>query len=73
MAPQVALKTVEAEEAEILREQLDYLIGHVEEHPQCGCSECQRYQWARAALLAVFTKPPRARVEEIAPRLAKAA
>ena len=74
MAPLVALKTVpEADEAEILREQLDYLIDHVEEHPQCGCSECQRYKWARAALLAIFTEPPRARVAEFPPRLAKAA
>ncbi len=79
MAPQVALKNVTeaAAEADILREQLDYLIDHVDRHPQCGCSECQRYQWARAALLAIFTKPTRAnvegRVEEMVPRLAKAA
>ncbi len=76
MAPQVALNNVPeaAAEADILREQLDYLIDHVDRHPQCGCSECQRYLWARAALLAIFTKPTRAnKVEEMVPRLAKAA
>ena len=76
MAPQVERQTIPepVADGDILREQLDYLIDHVDRHPQCGCSECQRYLWARAALLAIFTKPTRAnKVEEMVPRLAKAA
>lgn len=74
MAPQVAPERIaETDETEVLREQLDYLIDHATGHPQCGCAECQRYLRVRAALLEIFTKPPRAKVQEITPQLAKAA
>ncbi|HUE22873.1 MAG TPA: hypothetical protein VMQ86_14400 [Bryobacteraceae bacterium] len=66
MAPQVELTGV-------LREQLEYLIDHSARNPQCGCSECQRYLKVRAALLEIFAETPRAKVQEIAPQLAKAA
>lgn len=74
MAPQVALQRItESDETEVLREQLDYLIDHAASHPQCGCAACQRYLRVRAALLEIFTKPPRANVQEITLHLAKAA
>jgi hypothetical protein len=75
MAPQVELKRTPepAAEADILREQLEYLIEHAAGNAQCGCSECQRYLRVRAALLAIFTTPPQANVREMAPRLARAA
>jgi hypothetical protein len=49
-----------ADETEILREQLEYLMDHTARNAQCGCSECRRYQKVRAALLEIFTEPPRA-------------
>jgi hypothetical protein len=75
MAPQVERQRIPepAAEADILREQLEYLIEHAAGNAQCGCSECQRYVRVRAALLAIFTKPPQAKVREMAPRLARAA
>lgn len=39
--------------AEVMREQLDYLLDHVSPG-LCGCAECQRYQRVRAILLEVF-------------------
>jgi hypothetical protein len=75
MAPQVELPRIPecADETDILREQLEYLIEHSARNAQCGCSECRRYQKVRAALLEIFTKPPRATVHEIGPYLTKAA
>ncbi len=56
MAPQIELPRVTqpADEAEVMHEQLDYLIEHAAEAGQCGCSECQRYARVRAALLSIF-------------------
>lgn len=62
-----------ADEADILREQLEYLIAHTASNAQCGCSACQRYLRVRSALLEIFTKPPQAKVQEIGPRLVRAA
>jgi hypothetical protein len=75
MAPQIEVSRIPeaADETDILREQLDYLIEHRAGNGQCGCSECQRYLRVRSILLEIFSEPPRARVEEIGPRLAKAA
>jgi hypothetical protein len=76
MAPQqVALVRVPepAEESEVLREQLEYLIGHAAERVNCGCSECQRYLRVRAILLEIFGRPHTPPAIEIAPRLARAA
>jgi hypothetical protein len=75
MAPQIELQRIPepADECDILREQLEYLIGHSARNAQCSCSECRRYLRVRSALLEIFVDPPRARVQEIAPRLAKAA
>ena len=72
MAPQVAALE-NGTENDILREQLEYLIDHAAGNTQCGCPECQRYLRVRAALLEIFEKPPRQKVAEMGPRLAKAA
>lgn len=75
MAPQVELQRIPepADETDVLREQLEYLIEHRAQEVQCGCSECQRYLRVRAALLEIFDKPPRGNVREITPQLARAA
>jgi len=46
-----------ADESDVMREQLDYLIGHAAERGTCGCSECQRYLRVRSLLLAIFSEP----------------
>ena len=46
-----------ADENDVMREQLEYLIGHTADHGLCGCSECQRYLRVRALLLEIFTEP----------------
>ena len=46
------------DEADVMREQLEYLIEHVAEKGICGCSECQRFLRVRSALLEVFTSGP---------------
>ena len=75
MAPQVERQRIPepANETDILREQLEYLVGHAASNPQCGCSECQRYLRVRSALLEIFAEPPRANVREIGSRLPIAA
>jgi len=75
MTPQAAVQRIpdRADENEVLREQLDYLIDHAAEREQCACTECQRYRRVRAILLEIFEEPPRANLLEIRPSLAKAA
>jgi hypothetical protein len=46
-----------ADVADVLHEQLDYLIDHASERGTCGCSECQRYLRVRSALLEIFGEP----------------
>jgi hypothetical protein len=46
-----------ADENEVMREQLEYLIGHTADRGLCGCSECQRYLRVRALLLEIFSEP----------------
>ena len=46
-----------ADENDVMREQLEYLIGHATERGNCGCSECQRYLRVRSLLLAIFSEP----------------
>jgi hypothetical protein len=46
------------EEADVMREQLEYLIQHVTEKGICGCSECQRFLRVRSELLEIFTSGP---------------
>jgi len=74
MAPQTAVTRMEepADETEVMREQLEYLIAHTTDEVQCGCSECQRYLRVRSILLEIFGEPQRPQVQEM-PRLAKAA
>jgi hypothetical protein len=69
MAPEVKLAriTEPADEGDVMREQMDYLIDHVALNAKCGCCECRRYFRARAALLEIFDSPHRR------PRLMKAA
>ncbi|MGC9944801.1 MAG: hypothetical protein ABSF64_00260 [Bryobacteraceae bacterium] len=75
MAPQVERQRIPepAAQADILREQLEYLIAHADGNAQCGCSACQRYVRVRSALLEVFAEPPGDNVQEISPHFAKAA
>jgi hypothetical protein len=50
-----------ADESDVMREQLEYLIAHASERGNCGCSECQRYLRVRSLLLEIFSEPePRA-------------
>ena len=53
MGPPVELPVLSAE-ADILREQLDYLIDHAHKNPQCGCYQCCRYAAVRSILLYPF-------------------
>jgi hypothetical protein len=75
MAPQVELSRVPkpAKEAEVMLEQLEYLVEHVARAGQCGCSDCQRYLRVRSTLLEIFADPPRVNVQQIGPQLVKAA
>ena len=61
-----------ANEYDIMREQLEYLIDHTAEHVQCGCSECRRYLRARSILLEIFGEPQKPQIQEF-PNLAQAA
>lgn len=75
MAPQVELQRVPepADEMDVMREQLEYLIEHSGREVQCGCRECQRYLRVRAILLEIFDEPRTAKANEITPQLAIAA
>ena len=75
MAPQVELPRVPApaDEADVMREQLEYLIEHAAEAGPCGCSDCQRYQRVRAILLEIFGEPQCAKVVTMPQRFANAA
>jgi len=75
MAPQVELQRVTepADEADILREQLDYLIDHAARGAECGCAACHRYLRVRAILLEIFQEPQATKVREIPTALARAA
>ena len=43
---------------EVLREQLDYLIGHSETRTRpCGCTDCERYDLVAPVLLEIFDHP----------------
>ena len=75
MAPQIEIPRVPetADEGDVLREQLDYLIGHAHGAAPCGCRECQRYYRVREILLEIFQEPQRAKVEVMPAPLARAA
>jgi hypothetical protein len=45
-----------ADDNDVMREQLEYLINHTAEREICGCFECQRYLRVRAALLEIFSE-----------------
>jgi len=72
MAPQIEIKRKPepTDEADVMREQLEYLIAHTEGEVQCACAECQRYLRVRAILLEIFDEPQRARVQEMPQRWA---
>jgi len=55
-----------ADETDVMREQLEYLIGHATDPGACGCSECQRYLRVRSLLLAIFSEPERKPVQQLA-------
>jgi hypothetical protein len=46
-----------ADESDVMREQLEYLIAHATERGTCDCSDCQRYLRVRSLLLAIFSEP----------------
>ena len=75
MAPQIEIPRIPepADETDVMREQLEYLIGHAAQPGACGCSECQRYLRVRSILLEIFDKPRIAKVHAMAEGLAKAA
>ena len=54
-----------ADESDVMREQLEYLIGHATERGACGCSECQRYLRVRSLLLEIFSEPQPQPVQQI--------
>ena len=62
-----------ADENDVLREQLEYLIGHATERGVCGCSDCQRFLRVRSALLEIFTEPEPQQVHHSAATLPMAA
>jgi hypothetical protein len=55
-----------ADETDIMREQLEYLIAHAADRGACGCSECERYLHVRSLLLAIFSEPERKSVHQLA-------
>jgi hypothetical protein len=59
--------------ADVLHEQLDYLIDHASESGTCGCSECQRYFRVRSALLEIFGEPEPRQVPQRAAAISIAA
>ena len=54
-----------ADESDVMREQLEYLIGHATERGICGCSECQRYLHVRSLLLEIFSEPEQQPVQQL--------
>jgi hypothetical protein len=62
-----------ADENDVMREQLEYLIGHATERGLCGCSDCQRYLRIRSALLEIFGEPEAQQVRQSAATLPMAA
>jgi len=46
-----------ADENDVMREQLEYLIRHATEPGICSCSECQRFIRVRSLLLEIFSEP----------------
>ena len=58
---------------DVMREQLEYLINHIDEQGVCGCSECQRYFRSRSVLLEIFLEPQSRPMDRVASELAKVA
>jgi hypothetical protein len=53
-----------ADACDVMREQLEYLIGHATERGTCACSDCQRYLCVRSVLLEIFGEPERQPVQQ---------
>ena len=62
-----------ADENDVLREQLEYLIWHAADSGMCGCSDCQRYLRVRSALLEIFSEPEPQQVRQSTATLPMAA
>jgi len=54
-----------ADEADVMRDQLEYLIGHANAQGTCDCPDCQRYFRVRSILLEIFSEPQRQQVRQI--------
>ena len=57
-AARLAPRPQAAIENEVMLDQLEFLIEHVQEGV-CGCEQCERYLRARTLLLEVFSDAPR--------------
>jgi hypothetical protein len=55
-----------ADTSDVMREQLEYLIGHASETGTCGCSDCQRYLRVQSVLLEIFREPEPQSVGQLA-------
>jgi hypothetical protein len=54
-----------ADACDVMREQLEYLIGHATEPGACACSDCQRYLRVRSVLLEIFSEPEPQPVQQL--------
>ena len=68
MAPQIG-----ADEKDVMREQLEYLMDRTGHPGCCECTECRRYRRVRALLLEIFDAPERGQAIEMPSALVKAA
>jgi hypothetical protein len=62
-----------ADEEDVMREQLEYLIDHTTERGICGCSECHRYLRVRSVLLEIFSEPEAQQIRQSTATLPMAA
>jgi hypothetical protein len=62
-----------ADEGDVMREQLEYLLDHISGRGVCGCSACQRYLRVRSELLAIFSDPEPRQVQQLTATLPMAA
>jgi hypothetical protein len=54
-----------ADESDVMREQLEYLIANATERGACDCPEYQRYLRVRSLLLAIFSEPEPKAVQQL--------
>ena len=57
IAPLAARVIAAANEAEVMLEQIEYLIEHAR-GGVCGCAQCERYLRVRSVVMEVFADAP---------------